>query len=144
MNPFEQMQGWKQNMDQFFGESFWNGFEDVLKPPFPQVNIYQTEKEMICYVSLPGVTSVDDLNIYVHNMTLVVQGTIMLEHHHGQIVKEEILHGTFDRKLELPFPVREDKIEANYRYGLLVIRLHKRIDQTNHQKRIAIKQLDED
>ncbi|GAA5417424.1 hypothetical protein Pryu01_02487 [Paraliobacillus ryukyuensis] len=142
-NPFEQMQGWKQNMDHFFGENFWNGFDDVLKPPIPQVNMYQTEKEIICYVSLPGVERIKDIDVFVRGTTLVIAGTIKLDQS-GQVIKEEILHGAFDRKLDLPYAVREDKVDATYRYGLLVIRLHRYMQQDGSQKRISIKQLDED
>lgn len=144
MNPFEQMQGWKQNMDHFFGENFWNGFDDVLKPPLPQVNLYQGEKEIICYVNLPGIQQIKDIDVHVTQSTLVISGEIKLEHHHGQVIKEEIIHGAFDRTIELPFAVRKDKIDATYRHGLLVLRLHRQMQQNEERRHITITQLEEE
>lgn len=144
MKPFEHMQDWKQNMDHFFGDKFWNEFDDVLKPPIPHINMYQTEKEIICYVSLPGIKDSKKIDIFVNQTVLELNGSITIEHHRGQIIKEEILHGTFNRKIDLPYPVREDKIDATYQYGLLVIRLHRLMQEKSKKQRLEIKQLDEE
>jgi len=144
MKPFEQMHDWKKNMDHFFGDKFWNEFDEVVKPPIPHINLYQTEKEVVCYVNLPGIDDINKIDIYVNQNQLELNGTIKIEHHRGQIIKEEILHGTFNRKIDLPYPVREDKIDATYQYGLLVIRLHRLMQEQTKKKRLDIRQLDED
>lgn len=144
MQPFNQIPDWKNNLEHFFGDRFWNEFEDVLKPPtpMPQTNIYQQEKEITCYVSIPGVRNIDDIQVYVNDSHLEIIGEIPLEHARGQLIQDEISHGSFQRKIDLPFPVRSDKVSASYRSGLLVLRLHRLIQQNFDRESILVKNLD--
>ncbi|WP_226035457.1 Hsp20/alpha crystallin family protein [Aquibacillus saliphilus] len=142
MDPFSNMNEWKKNMDNFFGDSFWNEFEDVLKPPVPQVNLYQFENELLCYVNLPGVKDLEKIDVFVDYATLELKGIIDIKHGGGQVIKDEIIHGAFERKIELPYPVRSDKIDATYQHGLLVLQLHRLIREQTSKNKLAIKHLD--
>ncbi|MRH44900.1 Hsp20 family protein [Aquibacillus halophilus] len=143
MDPFSNMGDWKKNMDSFFGDSFWNEFEDVLKPPVPQINLYQYEKEILCYVNLPGVKDLEKIDVYVDYATLELKGIIDIEHSGGKVIKNEIIQGVFERKVELPFPVRSDKINATYQHGLLVLQLHRLIKEQTNKSRLSIQHLDQ-
>ncbi|WP_026569210.1 Hsp20/alpha crystallin family protein [Sediminibacillus terrae] len=138
MDPFKNMGDWKRNMDHFFGDSFWNEFEGVLKPTLPQVNLYQKEKEIVCIASLPGVSDLKNIDIFVNHATLEIRGSIDMKEAEGQVVREEILHGHFERKIDLPFPVRREKVDASYQRGLLVIRLHRLMKNDNKKTRLEI------
>ncbi|MBM7572778.1 Hsp20/alpha crystallin family protein [Aquibacillus albus] len=144
MDPFQNMSDWKKNMDHFFGQSFWNEFEDVLKPPVPQINLYKFENELICYVNLPGVKDLEKIDAFVDYATLELKGVIDIQHAGGQVIKDEIIHGAFERKVELPYPVRSDKIDATYQYGLMVLRLHRLITDKHKKNRLQIRNLEED
>lgn len=144
MDPFRNMGEWKQNMDHFFGESFWGEFEDVLKPPVPQINLYQHENELLCYVNLPGVKDLDKIDVFVDYATLELKGVIDIHHSGGQVIKDEIIQGVFERKIELPYPVRNDKIDATYQHGLLVLQLHRLISNEHKKNRLSIRNLEED
>lgn len=143
MDPFQQMSDWKRNIDHFFGEQFWNQFEGILKPTIPQINIYQTDNEILCIASIPGLTDLDKVDIYVDHTTLDLRGTIDIGFSAGTVVKEEILQGVFDRKLSLPFPVRSDKIKATYHNGLLYIQLHRLISDSSKKNRVKVELLEE-
>lgn len=96
MDPFKNMGDWKRNVDNFFGDNFWNEFEGVVKPPIPQVNIYQNENELLCLVNIPGLKDFKKTDVYVDYAILELKGIIEIDHPGGQVVKEEILQG--DRK----------------------------------------------
>ena len=144
MDPFSNMGEWKKNMDSFFGESFWSEFDHVLKPPVPQINLYQFENDLICYVNLPGVKDLEKIDVYVDYASLHLKGMIDLANQGGQVLKEEILHGVFERKVDLPFPVRKDKISATYQHGLLVLQLPRMVSDGRKQNRLSIRNLEDE
>ncbi len=131
-------------MDHFFGENFWNEFEGIMKPNIPQINMYQTDNEILCIVNMPGLKNLNQIDIYVNYTTLELRGNINLEHAHGTVIKEEILQGVFDRKIDLPFPVRADKMDATYKNGLVFIQLHRLISETSNLNKVDIKLLEDE
>jgi HSP20 family protein len=141
MDPFQQMSDWKRNMDHFFGEQFWDQFEGILKPTIPQINIYQTDNEILCIANIPGLSDLDKVDIYVDYATLELRGTIDIGHSGGTVVKEEILQGVFERSITLPFPVRSDRIKATYNNGLLYIQLHRLISESSRKNRVQVELL---
>jgi len=138
MDPFQNMQDWRKNMDRFFGENFWGEFEGIMKPPIPHINLYKSDNEILCYVSIPGLDDIDKVDVYVDYSILEIKGVISLQPHHHQMVHEEILQGSFERKIDLPYPVRGDKIHASYKNGLLIIQLHRLIHEETNKNRIKI------
>lgn len=145
IESFQKMSDWQQSMGHFFNDSFWNQFDGMVKPNnFPQVNMYQTDHELLLIVSVPGLTELDDFKIYVDYTTIELKGVIDIHHDSGNVVQEEIPQGAFERSLTLPFPVRINKIEATYRDGLVFITLHRLISEENQRNRIRIQLLDDD
>ncbi|RDW18943.1 Hsp20/alpha crystallin family protein [Oceanobacillus chungangensis] len=144
MDQFKQMTDWKKNLDKFFGENFWNEFDGIIKPTIPQINMYQTENEIMCIVNIPGLNDLNQLNIYVDYATLELRGTIDLQHASGSVIKEEILQGVFEREISLPFPVRADKIKATYKNGLTFIQLHRLISDTSRKNKINVRLLEDE
>ncbi|MRG87396.1 Hsp20/alpha crystallin family protein [Salinibacillus xinjiangensis] len=142
MDPFKNMQDWKKNMDHFFGEQFWSEFEGILKPPIPQINMYQSDNEITVVCNVPGMKQVKSVDIFVDYATLEIQGVISLPVQ-GHLVQEEILQGAFDRKIDLPFPVRSDKIDAIYQNGLLTIQLYRLITKESNKHRVSVRVMDE-
>ncbi|QST00361.1 Hsp20/alpha crystallin family protein [Pontibacillus sp. ALD_SL1] len=143
MDPFQNMNNWRQNMDRFFGEDFWGEFEGILKPTIPQINIYKSDNELLLLVNVPGLENLDDLDIFVDYSILEIRGIISLQSSQKQCIQEEILQGTFERKVELPYPVRGDRMQATYRNGIVVIQLHRMIQEEGKRNKIKIKSLDE-
>ncbi|WP_017472814.1 Hsp20/alpha crystallin family protein [Amphibacillus jilinensis] len=136
------MQQWKKNFDHFFGDQFWHSFEHILKPPIPQTNIYQLDKEITCYVNVPGLEDVNAIKLYVKGSRLFIIGEIPLNQTEGQLIQDEIVHGAFERSIDLPYSVRPDQIQASYRAGLLIIRLHRQLDEDAPSTTIPIEKID--
>ncbi|MCA1032935.1 Hsp20/alpha crystallin family protein [Bacillus timonensis] len=140
-NQFRNMQDWKKQWDNFFGEEFWSGFEPLVENANTQVNMYQAENELLVVFSLPGLRNVDDVQLYTQYQTLEIRGKIHLKFKDFQIIEEGIFQGKFERVIQLPFPVKEDRVDAKYRSGLLIVHLHRLIPDENRRK-ITVEQED--
>lgn len=137
---FDYMHQWKDNIDKFFGESFWGEFDSVLKPLIPQINIYKKEYEALVVINVPGIKKMDQINCSVRGQTLTVSGIITIDTPGFEMQQEEIIQGSFDRSIELPFIVRKDKIQARYEHGLVWIYLYKDVEKEKQSKQIDIKE----
>ncbi len=137
------MHDWKNNLDQFFGGDFWNEFEHMIKPPIPAINLYEHENELICYINLPGIKNSKQVELLVDGYSLEIKGELFPIKPAGKAVKQELLHGEFSRQIDLPFPVRSDKISATLQHGLMKVQLHRNIEKNRRKKRIEIKDAEE-
>jgi HSP20 family protein len=144
MKQGKQLNGWKNNFDSFFGDDFWNGFEGIFSHNhFPQLNMYETTNELLCILSVPGLKSIDDIELYVSHNRLEIRGRLAITFNGFRLTEEEIFQGNFERKIELPYPVKEDKVQASYQNGLLIIHLHRLINGGLEKHKISIQQLDD-
>jgi len=137
---FDYMHQWKDNIDKFFGESFWGEFDSVLKPLIPQINIYKKEYELLVVINVPGIKKMDQINCSVSGQTLHVSGMITIKTSGFEMHQEEIVQGSFDRSVELPYIIRKDKIQARYEHGLVWINLYKEVEKEKHSKQIVIQE----
>jgi HSP20 family protein len=131
---FDNMNQWKKHLQQFMNnENFYMEFNDMFGH-FPQANVYKTENECILVANLPGVKNVSDINIHANYRTIEISGKIDLGYEGFQLLQSELHTGHFNRAFELPYPIREDKVEANYHRGLLIIQLYRSFpkDKSSH------------
>ncbi|WP_188207174.1 Hsp20/alpha crystallin family protein [Alkalibacillus aidingensis] len=140
MNPFTHMHDWKENMDRFFGQSFWDEFEGVLKPNIPQVNIFRKEYDILCVINIPGISNIKQIDLQVKDYSLVIKGNINLGVKGYETIQEEIAQGSFDRVIELPCKVRKDKVSARYEHGLVWVKLYKDVQHDEQGHAIDIQQ----
>jgi len=91
----------------------------------PPVDIFQTgDHELVLKAELPDMSR-EDIDITVENFVLTVKGEKKLSHE----VKEEQYHhverryGTFSRSFSLPQTVDSNRVAAEYRNGVLTVRL---------------------
>jgi HSP20 family protein len=91
----------------------------------PPVDIYQNgDHEVVIKAELPDMSR-EDIDITVDNGTLTIKGEKRL----SQDVKEEQFHrierryGAFSRSFSLPQTVDTGKVGAEYRNGVLTVRL---------------------
>ncbi|WP_377891760.1 Hsp20/alpha crystallin family protein [Alkalihalobacillus sp. R86527] len=136
---WSQMYDWKNKMNKFMGDDFWTDFQDMFVSNGPLVNLYEAGNELICTVYLPGITNINDVDVYIHYRTLKVKGQTKMALEGYRNVQEEYKHGPFERIVELPFPVREKPIDATYKRGILMVHLHRLIDSKEDRKRLKIK-----
>jgi HSP20 family protein len=93
----------------------------------PAVDIFETENEVVIKAELPGMEA-KDIDIRLENNVLTLKG----ERRFLSEAKEENYHrvereyGTFSRSFSLPSAVKEDKIKAEYKDGMLRVMLPKK------------------
>lgn len=106
----------------------------------PPVDIYQDgDHELVLKAELPDMTR-DDIDITVENNTLTIRGEKKLP---GE-VKDEQYHrierryGTFSRSFTLPPTVDPSKVSADYKQGVLTVKLPLREEAKPRQVKVEI------
>ncbi len=106
----------------------------------PPVDIYQTgEHELVLKAELPDMTR-EEIDVTVENFVLTVKGEKKL----GADVKEEQFHhverhyGAFSRSFQLPRTVDAGKVSAEYKNGVLTVRLPLREEAKPRQIKVDV------
>ena len=106
----------------------------------PPVDIYQTgEHEVVLKAELPGMSR-EDIDITLENGTLTIKGEKKLA---GEVKDEQFhhierRHGTFSRSFSLPQTVDGARVSAEYRDGVLAIRLPVREEAKPRQIKVEV------
>jgi HSP20 family protein len=109
-------------MDGVMG-SDWFGSRTSGSGAFPLVNVFNDGEDFVLVAELPGVKK-EDLDIQVRGDTLRIQGKKAIAYDDGASVhRRERAAGQFDRTLTLPAEVDAAKVAAEYRDGVLTLRL---------------------
>ena len=93
----------------------------------PFVDIFENADAVVVKAELPGM-NLKDIEVRLENNVLMLKG----ERHFEKETKEENYHrvereyGTFSRAFSLPTAVKEDKVVAEYKDGILKITLPKK------------------
>lgn len=110
----------------------------VSAPSYPAINIWTNDEGMLISAEMPAVHP-DDINIDVNADALSISG----DRKPDEVAKEAIFHrrershGSFSRTIQLPFMVDTNKVEANFRNGVLMISLPRA--EADRPKKITIK-----
>ena len=93
----------------------------------PQIDMYETPREIIIMGEIPGVRK-EDLRIELDHNAVRISGIRRdvprvsgMRYHLA-----EISYGPFERILRLPLPISPDKVKASYTDGLLKITMAKK------------------
>jgi len=116
------------------------GFSSGSPTWVPPVDIFQTgEHELVLKAELPDMTR-EDIDVTVENFVLTIKGEKKL----SDEVKEEQFHhverryGAFSRSFSLPRTVDSSKVSADYRNGVLTIRLPLREEAKPRQIKVDV------
>jgi HSP20 family protein len=92
----------------------------------PAVDVWETENDLVYAFDLPGVPE-DKISIELHDDTLTVtaQRERVEERAEDGFVRFERRFGTFTRAVGVPQGVGDDAIRADYKDGVLEIRVAK-------------------
>jgi HSP20 family protein len=110
-------------MSAFLGQA--NG-ETTGRPWVPAVDVWENEKELVYAFDLPGIPE-EKISVEFDDGALTISG----ERERTDEVREEGFYryerrfGSFSRTVGLPQGVTEDDVKADYRDGVLVIKVTK-------------------
>ena len=136
--------GFRSEMDRLFDSFFHDTFNwgnrpwGALGAGGPPLDVEETDKELTVRAEIPGV-SADDLQLSISGNALVISGERKesTERPQGGYVYQERRYGSFRRELTLPSAVDPDDVQAEYKDGVLHVRLKK--SQEALPNRIAVK-----
>jgi HSP20 family protein len=117
----------QDRMNRIWGNVYDRGREDVSGAGawLPAVDIYETgEKEIVLKAELPGLKR-EDIDLTVENNTLTIRGMRRKDDGvaDGQYHRSERVYGACSRSFTLPNTVDPSRVKAEYRDGVLMVRL---------------------
>ncbi len=98
------------------------------RPWSPAVDVLETEHELVLKADIPDVDP-KDVDVQVENQTLTIKGTRHFERAqqgNGGYHRIERSFGNFVRSFSVPSTVDTEKVAADYKHGVLTIRLPKK------------------
>lgn len=106
-----------------FGEEGDLWFADRITP---SLDLAETDNALEVRMDIPGMEA-KDLDIQVNANVLTVSGERKEEHEEKGKTYHRIERrvGTFSRSVTLPSPVKEDAVDAQYKNGILTVKLPK-------------------
>ena len=118
----------QDRINRVFSDAFGRGGDEGLMSHgtwIPPVDIYQNgSDELVLKAELPDMKQ-EDIEITVDNNTLTIKGEkkIANDVKDDQILRVERRYGTFTRSFSLPPTVDASKVEAEYKNGILTLKL---------------------
>jgi HSP20 family protein len=127
-DAFTEMSILQREMNPIFDDvaQDWTGDANTASGWLPETDIYETEASLVLQADLPGFKA-NDIDIVVENNVLTIRGERQLD----PKVERENFHrmersfGKFSRSFTLPTGVEAQKIQANYKNGVLSLTLEK-------------------
>jgi HSP20 family protein len=118
-DPFGGLRNIQDEMGRLADQSWLNRAVE-----YPPVNVWANEDETVVQAELPGLAP-EDIEISVVQNALTLRGSRKPEElKQGESVhRRERWTGSFVRTVELPFEVDSNGVQAEYRNGVLSVRL---------------------
>lgn len=111
------------------------------RPWSPPVDILETEEELVLKADLPDL-KLEDIDVRVENETLSIKGERRFEKEaNGKgYHRIERSYGSFVRSFAVPSSVDTEKVSADYKNGVLTIKLPKKEAAKPKQVKVEVKQ----
>jgi HSP20 family protein len=141
-DPFREFGQLQDRINRVFSDAYGRSDEGLLTSGnwVPPVDIYQNgDDEVVLKAELPDMTR-EDIDITVDNGTLTIRG----EKKFSSEVKEDSFrrierrYGTFSRSFSLPTTVDTAKVGADYKNGVLTVRLPLREEAKPRQIKVDV------
>ncbi|MEN6333235.1 MAG: Hsp20/alpha crystallin family protein [Phycisphaerales bacterium] len=121
MTPFEEMGRWSQTFT-------------------PRVDVKEEDNHVVVSAELPGIDQ-KDIDVTVTRDSVRIAGEKKREEEKEErgYYRHETSYGSFERVIDLPSEVDENKADAEFSKGVLTIRLPKSEQARSKQKKVEIK-----
>lgn len=119
-DPFETLLNLQRALEERTA-SDWLQERTTSRGPFPPINVFQQDDNILAIIELPGVNK-DDLRIEAKENTIRISGKKAVEYPDDVSVhRRERMYGEFDRTMSMPISIDPDGIKAEYRDGILAL-----------------------
>jgi HSP20 family protein len=134
------MPGFSSLVDTFFGRDLSDFLQDDYKGSVPAVNIKEEANSFKIEVAAPGMNK-ENFDVKVDDKMLIISGNKeeSKEEKDEKYNRKEFSYTSFQRSFHLPEMVHTEKIEAQYKDGILQISVPKKEEaKMKEAKRISI------
>jgi HSP20 family protein len=138
--PFRGATTLQEQFNRVFGDVVGHtGEESNLTPWAPEVDIYETENELVVKADLPDVNP-QDLDIRVENNILTIRGERKFDTkvNEDNYLRIERSYGSFSRSFSLTNSVKSEAIKADYQNGVLTLSIPKREEAKPKQIKVNV------
>lgn len=141
-DPWRQLERLQDEFDRLWGGPLFSW----RRPAFtraaewrPRCDVYEDGGDLVVKAELPGVKK-EDIQVELDEGVLTIRGSRKEEKEikEDQYYRMERASGTFFRQIPLPGPVKADQIKANYKDGVLEVRLPKPAPEQPKATRIPV------
>ena len=141
-DPFREFAQMQDRLNRAFSDAYGRSDEGLLSSGawMPPVDIYQNgEHELVLRAELPDMTR-EDIDVTVDNGTLTIKGEKKLppELKEEQFHRIERRYGTFSRSFSLPPTVDPGRVGAEYKNGVLTVKLPMREEARPRQIKVDV------
>ena len=104
------------------------------------VDVYEDGSDIIAEMNVPGLKA-DDIDVEVEESYVRISGRReeIQEKKQKNHYAKEIRRGSFERIVQLPDTVQQEKVEAEYKDGVLKVRMPKREKTTDKRVKVTVK-----
>ena len=138
--PFRGVSTLQDQINRLFNETFERtGEQSSLTAWAPNVDIYETEQELVVKTDLPDVNP-KELDIRVENNILTIRGERKFEKKMNEenYLRVERSYGSFARSFTLSNTVNAEAIKADYQNGVLTLTIPKREEAKPKQIKVNV------
>jgi len=134
--PFEELERIRRDFDRLM-EEFIAKEEPAERVFAPALDVYETDGEVVVKAELPGVKK-EDVEVLVRDNNLIIRGEKKEEKEEKTETyhRVERVYGKFERVVALPAEVKLEGVKAEFKDGVLEIRLPK--EKTSREAKIGI------
>ena len=134
MNIFDEVE---HMMHQVYDNSFKNAIDRQAYMPFMDLN--ESNSDYLIKMDLPGVEK-KDVEVSLSDGALTISGERKTSENDSEKkqICNETAYGTFSRSFELASDIREEKIKAKFKNGVLSITIPKAEEVTPTVKQISV------
>lgn len=135
--PFSEMQTLHRQMNQIFDEMLTQKRDAITWKPAAELE--DTDNNLILRLSIPGVEA-KDLNIRVTQQVVAISGEKRQENQteNNGSFRSEFRYGKFQRVIPLPVAIENNKVQAEFKDGILTLTLPKVIEARNQVVKINL------
>jgi HSP20 family protein len=125
-DPFDQLTSIREEINRLFESPLADGARgSEFFGWAPAVDVYEDKDTLVVKAELPGMNK-EDIEISLHQGSLIISGERKFESGgEGEASRSERFFGRFQRSVELPKLVDANNVSANYKDGILTVRLPK-------------------